>query len=119
MKDPRYPIGNFEFKPFSQDTKSEWLAEMKAAPSNLDEAIQNLNKEQLDTPYRDGGWTVRQLIHHLADSHMNAFIVFKLALTEEKCHRVINYNESFVAAKFSITYRSLPTISKSKSRLDF
>jgi uncharacterized damage-inducible protein DinB len=83
MKDPRYPIGNFEFKPFSQDIKNDWLAEMKAAPTNLDVALQNLNNEQLDTPYRDGGWTVRQLVHHLADSHMNAFIVFKLTLTED------------------------------------
>ena len=66
MKDPRYPIGNFEFKPFSQDTKNGWLQEMKVFPTNLDAAVNDLNKEQLDTPYRDGGWTVRQLIHHLA-----------------------------------------------------
>ncbi len=56
---------------------------MKSAPTNLDVALQNLNNEQLDTPYRDGGWTVRQLVHHIADSHMNAFIVFKLTLTED------------------------------------
>lgn len=56
---------------------------MKIFPTNLDAAVNDLDKEQLDTPYRDGGWTVRQLVHHLADSHMNAFVVFKLAITED------------------------------------
>ena len=83
MKDLRYPIGNFEFKPFSNEFKNEWLHEMKSMPGNLDLVTKNLSKQQLDTPYREGGWSVLQVVHHLADSHMNAFIVFKLALTEE------------------------------------
>ena len=54
------------------------------APANLRAAVEGLNKEQLDTPYRDGGWTVRQVVHHVPDSHMNAYIRFKLALTEHE-----------------------------------
>jgi len=83
VTDLRYPIGNFEFKPFSHEIKNDWLNEMTTLPNNLDFAILNLNKDQLDTPYREGGWTVLQVVHHLADSHMNAFTVFKLALTED------------------------------------
>jgi uncharacterized damage-inducible protein DinB len=58
------------------------MAEIAEAPANLSAAIAGLNDEQLNTPYRDGGWTVRQVIHHVPDSHMNAYIRFKLALTE-------------------------------------
>jgi hypothetical protein len=83
MKDLRYPIGNFELKPFSNPLKEEWLKDMKTMPANLNVATKDLNKEQLDTPYREDGWTLLQVVHHLADSHMNAFIVFKLTLTEE------------------------------------
>jgi len=83
MEDLRYPIGNFEFKPFSNDIKNEWLLEMKKLPNDLALATKALNKAQLDTPYREGGWSVLQVVHHLADSHMNAFVVFKLALTED------------------------------------
>jgi hypothetical protein len=83
MEDLRYPIGNFEFKPFSNDIKNEWLIEMKNLSNNVALATKSLNKTQLDTPYREGGWSVLQVVHHLADSHMNAFVVFKLALTED------------------------------------
>ncbi len=83
MEDLRYPIGNFEFKPFSNDIKNEWLIEMKKMPNDVELATKGLNKAQLDTPYREGGWSVLQVVHHLADSHMNAFVVFKLALTED------------------------------------
>jgi hypothetical protein len=83
MQDIRYPIGKYEVKPFSEATKKEWLHDMKMLPSDLEFAIQHLDKSQLDTPYREGGWTVQQVVHHLADSHMNAFVRFKLALTEE------------------------------------
>ena len=83
MKDPRYPIGNFEFKPFSHEIKNDWLIEMKSLPNGVALATKDLNKAQLDTPYREGGWSVLQVVHHLADSHMNAYIRFKLALTEE------------------------------------
>lgn len=83
MTDPRYPIGKYEPMPFSEETKQQWINEIRMAPSNVELTIQHLDKAQLATPYREGGWTVAQLIGHLADSHMNAFIRFKLALTED------------------------------------
>ncbi|RYD90348.1 MAG: putative metal-dependent hydrolase, partial [Sphingobacteriales bacterium] len=81
--DPRYPIGKFEPKPFSADQRDEWIADVRFLPEILENAIRNLNEDQLHTAYRDGGWTVHQLIHHIADSHMNAYIRFKLGMTEE------------------------------------
>ncbi len=81
--DPRYPIGEYEPKPFSVLQKVEWLADIKFLPLQLENAILNLDEDQLKTPYREGGWTVHQLVHHVADSHMNAYIRFKLALTED------------------------------------
>ncbi|NVK50094.1 MAG: putative metal-dependent hydrolase [Cyclobacteriaceae bacterium] len=77
----KYPIGRFSMpeNPDIQKAKTQ----IKKLPKNIESAVFNLSEEQLDTPYRPGGWTIRQLIHHLADSHMNAFIRFKLALTEE------------------------------------
>ena len=61
-----------------------WIAEVAEAPAKLRVAVAGLSNEQLDTPYRDGGWTVRQVIHHVPESHMNAYIRFKLALTENE-----------------------------------
>lgn len=81
--DPRYPIGKFEPKAFSQKQKEEWLADIQFLPEELERAILNLDEAQLQTPYRDGGWTVQQLVHHVADSHMNAFTRFRLGLTED------------------------------------
>jgi uncharacterized damage-inducible protein DinB len=83
MTDPKYPIGRYEPKPFSEEQKNEWLDNIRQLPSELEYAIQNLDEVQLHSPYREGGWTVHQLVHHVADSHMNAYIRFKLALTEE------------------------------------
>jgi uncharacterized damage-inducible protein DinB len=82
--DPRYPIGKYEAQPFSQKQKEEWLLQIKFLPEELEMVVQNLDEHQLETPYREGGWTVKQLIHHVADSHMNAYIRFKLGLTEEQ-----------------------------------
>lgn len=82
--DPRYPIGKYEPKPYSEAQKQAWLLDLQFLPEALERAINNLDQTQLDTPYRDGGWTVRQLVHHVADSHMNAYIRFKLGLTEDK-----------------------------------
>jgi len=82
-KDPKYPIGKYEAQPFSESQKKKWLADIQFLPNELEQAIENLDEAQLQTPYRDGGWTVHQLVHHLADSHMNSFIRFKLALTED------------------------------------
>lgn len=81
--DPRYPIGQYEPKPFSIPQKVEWLAAIKFLPAELENALLNLDEKQLHTPYREGGWTVHQLVHHVADSHMNAYIRFKTGLTED------------------------------------
>lgn len=84
MDRKRYPIGKFE-KPdmISGDLLSEWIAIIAAFPDDLAKAIENLSDQQLDTAYREGGWTVRQVVHHCADANMNAFCRFKLALTED------------------------------------
>jgi uncharacterized damage-inducible protein DinB len=81
-QDPRYPIGKYEPQPFSQEQKEKWLADIACLPEELELSIQNLDEEQLRTPYREEGWTVQQLVHHVADSHMNAYTRFKLGLTE-------------------------------------
>lgn len=80
----KYPIGKFQ-KPatITYDLIQEAIAVIKSFPAHIFTAVRPLSIAQLDTPYRPGGWTVRQLVHHCADSHMNAFIRFKLALTEE------------------------------------
>ena len=84
----RYPVGKEseqkEYnKEFDEQLKSQLIDDIKMLPQSLDFAIQNLDEQQLQTPYRPGGWTVHQLIHHIADSHLNAYIRFKLGLTEE------------------------------------
>jgi uncharacterized damage-inducible protein DinB len=81
--DLRYPIGKYEPKPFSIDTKVEWLTEIKFLPVALENALLNLDEAQLHTPYREGGWTIHQLVHHIADSHINAYCRYKLGLTED------------------------------------
>lgn len=81
--DLRYPIGRYETKPFSERQKEEWLNDIKFLPQLLENAILNLDEAQLQTPYREEGWTVHQLVHHVADSHMNAYCRFKLGLTED------------------------------------
>lgn len=80
----RYPIGRSDDALESNaEQREEWIEHIRRLPDRLEEAIEGLSEEQLDTPYRDGGWTVRQVVHHLADSHMNAYIRLKLALTED------------------------------------
>ncbi len=84
MDDPRYPIGRFTFdKEANAAKRAVWIRDIAEAPAALRRAVSGLGAAQLDTPYRDGGWTARQVVHHLADSHMNSFIRFKLALTED------------------------------------
>jgi uncharacterized damage-inducible protein DinB len=83
MSDPKYPIGKYEPQPYSESQKREWLNNIRLLPSELEYAIQNLDEAQLQSPYREGGWTIQQVVHHVADSHMNAYIRFKLALTED------------------------------------
>jgi len=84
MEDPRYPIGKYEPRPYDELLLKDWLQDIHDLPQLLEYAITNLDEAQLETPYRDGGWTVKQLVHHVADSHMNAYTRFKLGLTEEK-----------------------------------
>jgi uncharacterized damage-inducible protein DinB len=80
----RFPVGDFVIDPVVTDEKRrKWIAEMAQAPANLRAALAGLSDDQLDTRYREGGWTLRQVVHHLADAHINGFIRFKLALTEE------------------------------------
>lgn len=86
-EDLQYPIGREEEQPaygaaYNEELKASLIDEVRILPVSLDFAIQNLDKDQLDTPYRSGGWTVHQLVHHIADSHINAFIRFKAGLTE-------------------------------------
>lgn len=80
----QYPIGTFEFDgELTASVVEGWIREIEVLPSLLRDAVKDLDDEQLNTPYRTGGWTVRQVVHHLADSHMNAFVRCKLALTED------------------------------------
>jgi hypothetical protein len=87
--DPRYPIGKVEDQLFSskgdydEKEKAHHLLDIQQCPNLLESAISNLDEHQLNIPYRDGGWTSKQVIHHVGDSHMNAYIRFKLALTED------------------------------------
>lgn len=82
MNSLSYPIGKYEPQLYSEELKETWLADIRFLPQALEAAIINLDEAQLQTPYRDGGWTVNQLVHHVADSHMNAFCRMKLGFTE-------------------------------------
>ncbi len=85
MPDLRYPIGPFKFVGKATEAKTkQWIEEIAAAPANFRKAVAGLSEQQLDTPYREGGWTVRQVVHHVPDSHLNAYTRFKLALTEDE-----------------------------------
>ena len=82
--DLSFPIGRFEWTgPSSVNQRNRFIDEIAAAPTRLRTSIAGLSTEQLDTPYRPGGWTVRQVVHHVPESHMNSYIRFKLALTED------------------------------------
>jgi uncharacterized damage-inducible protein DinB len=85
MSDLRYPIGKFTFDGApTEQARNKFIDDIELAPSRLRAAVQGLSQEQLDTPYRPGGWTVRQVVHHVPDSHLNAYVRFKLALTEDE-----------------------------------
>lgn len=85
MSDLSYPIGKFTFDgPVSGKQREQYIAEIEQAPAKLRAAVEGLSAKQLDTPYRPGGWTVRQVVHHVPDSHLNSYLRFKLALTEEE-----------------------------------
>lgn len=83
MEDLRYPIGKFTCEgDVTEAQRKAWIDEIAALPARLRAVLAGLTAPQFDTPYREGGWTVRQVVHHLADSHLNMYIRFKLALTE-------------------------------------
>ena len=85
MSDLRFPIGKFHFDgPLSEEHKKTSLDEIARTPANLRAAVKGLSQAQLDTPYRPGGWTIRQVVHHVPDSHLNSYVRFKLALTEDE-----------------------------------
>jgi hypothetical protein len=84
MTDLRFPIGKFHYDgPPSEAQRTQLIANIEQTPAALRAAVKGLSPQQLDTPYREGGWTVRQLAHHVPDSHMNAYVRYKLALTED------------------------------------
>jgi DinB family protein len=83
--DQRYPVGKFAWSGSNTEAaRQQFIAQIGEAPAKMRAAVQGLSEAQLNTPYREGGWTVRQVAHHLPDSHMNAYIRFKLALTENE-----------------------------------
>lgn len=82
--DLRYPVGSFDRKDrLTSAERATFIDQIAACPERMREAVASLDEQQLDTPYRDGGWTVRQVAHHVPDSHLNAYIRVKFALTED------------------------------------
>ncbi len=85
MENLKYPIGKPNIpKNISSNNIKEWISILDHFPIKLENLVKNLSNEQLDTPYREGGWTIRQVVHHCADSHHNSYTRFKWALTEDK-----------------------------------
>lgn len=92
--DPRYPIGKFELPAnVTSERRRQAIDEIASTPSKMRDAVKGLSDARLDTPYREGGWTIRQVVHHVPDSHVNALIRLKLALTEDN-PTIKPYNES-------------------------
>ena len=95
--DARYPVGKFELpKEVTPALRQAAIEELAATPTKVRAAVAGLSEAQLDTPYREGGWTVRQVVHHLVDSHMNAYIRLRFALTENQ-PTIKPYDESIWA----------------------
>lgn len=85
MTQLQYPVGKFQLPAkISDDDRQNYIKQIEEAPVKLRSAVAGLSEAQIDTPYREGGWTVRQVVHHLADSHIHVFVRFKLAMTEEQ-----------------------------------
>jgi hypothetical protein len=85
MDDLRYPIGTFRVDgEITAARRAEWIDQIAAVPAQLRDALSGLSDDQLATPYRPGGWTLRQVAHHVPDSHMNSYVRFRLALTEDE-----------------------------------
>ncbi len=98
QQDLRYPVGTWQ-KPeqVSETMVESYIADIRTAAGALRKAVAGLKTDQLDTPYRPGGWTVRQVVHHVADSHMNSYVRFRLALTEDE-PTIKTYDENRWAA---------------------
>jgi DinB superfamily len=110
MSDLRYPVGPFLFSPSTTDaTRAECIQQIAQVPAAMRRALDGLSDRQLDTPYRPGGWTVRQVVHHVPDSHLNAYCRFKLALTEQN-PTIKPYDEA-AWAKVGDTARTPPDVS--------
>jgi hypothetical protein len=93
-RDARYPVGRFKYDgDTSREAIDRSIADIAALPERLRAAVGGLDETQLDTPYREGGWSSREVVHHVADSHMNAYVRCKLALTEDK-PTVKSYDEA-------------------------
>jgi len=100
----RYPVGKFEIpETYTQELRNESIAAIRAMPEKIIEATKGLDDGQLSEPYREGGWCIRQMVHHLADSHMNSFIRFKLALTEDN-PQIKAYDQDAWAKGIDATY---------------
>jgi uncharacterized damage-inducible protein DinB len=85
MADPRYPIGRFEPPTeVGEADRETFIRQIEETPARLREAVGGLTLEELETPYREGGWTIRQVVHHVPDSHLNSYVRFRLALTEDE-----------------------------------
>ena len=89
-----YPIGRGYLEDeITSENLEKWINDLEELPSNLKDSVSGLSDEQLDTPYRDGGWTIRQIVHHICDSNINSYVRFKLAITEDE-PRVKTWEES-------------------------
>lgn len=110
MTDLRFPIGKIAFDPdVTEEKRRVWIRQIADTPGAMRAAIAGLGAAQLDTPYRPGGWTVRQVLHHVPDSHLNAYVRFKLALTEDN-PTIRPYNEA-AWANVADTARTDPEVS--------
>lgn len=107
MNDPRYPIGKFKQpEKISAELRKKYIKEIEEAPDQLKQAISGLSEAELDTQYRENGWTIRQVVHHIADGHMNYYIRFKLACTEIE-PSIIPYNETKWAELFDAKHSDI------------
>lgn len=110
MDDFRYPIGTFVFdKSSTPEKRGGWIRQIAEAPALLRSAIDGLSDRQIDTPYRPGGWTVRQVVHHVPDSHLNAYCRYKFALTED--NPTIKAYDEAAWANVADTARTPPEVS--------
>ena len=110
MDDLRYPVGAFVFDKSTTSTKrAAWIRQIAEAPGLMRAAVNGLNAELIETPYRPGGWTARQVVHHLPDSHLNAYCRYKLALTEDN-PTIKPYDEA-AWANVADTARTPPEVS--------